>query len=95
MVKTIVGVDGMMCGMCESHVNEAVRNAFSIKKVSSSHGKKQTEIISEESLDHEKLKAAIEKTGYQVTSVTEEPYKKKGFSHEEVTARSFLSALIG
>ena len=47
---------------------------------SSSHGKKQTEIISEESLDHEKLKAAIEKTGYQVTSVTEEPYKKKGFS---------------
>ena len=72
MVKTIVGVDGMMCGMCESHVNEAVRNAFSIKKVSSSHGKKQTEIISEESLDHEKLKAAIEKTGYQVTSVTEE-----------------------
>ena len=29
---------------------------------------------------HEKLKAAIEKTGYQVTSVTEEPYKKKGFS---------------
>ena len=56
MVKTIVGVDGMMCGMCESHVNEAVRNAFSIKKVSSSHGKKQTEIISEESLDHEKLK---------------------------------------
>lgn len=80
MVKTIVGVDGMMCGMCESHVNEAVRNAFSIKKVSSSHGKKQTEIISEESLDHERLKAAIEKTGYQVTSVTEEPYKKKGFS---------------
>ena len=80
MVKTIVGVDGMMCGMCESHVNEAVRNAFPIKKVSSSHGKKQTEIISEESLDHEKLKAAIEKTGYQVTSVTEEPYKKKGFS---------------
>ena len=42
MVKTIVGVDGMMCGMCESHVNEAVRNAFPIKKVSSSHGKKQT-----------------------------------------------------
>ena len=28
MVKTIVGVDGMMCGMCESHVNEAVRNAY-------------------------------------------------------------------
>ena len=27
MVKTIVGVDGMMCGMCESHVNEVVRKS--------------------------------------------------------------------
>ena len=28
MVKTIVGIEGMACGMCEAHVNEAVRNAF-------------------------------------------------------------------
>ena len=28
MIETIVKVDGMMCGMCESHVNEAVRKAF-------------------------------------------------------------------
>ena len=28
MIETIVKVDGMMCGMCESHVNEAVHNAF-------------------------------------------------------------------
>ena len=27
MYKTVVKVDGMMCGMCESHVNEAVRKA--------------------------------------------------------------------
>ena len=61
MVKTTVNVDGMMCGMCESHVNEAVRRAFegSIKKVTSSHSKKKTEIISENALDEEKLKAAI------------------------------------
>ena len=56
MVKTTVNVDGMMCGMCESHVNEAVRRAFegSIKKVTSSHSKKKTEIISENALDEEK-----------------------------------------
>ena len=55
MVKTTVNVDGMMCGMCESHVNEAVRRAFegSIKKVTSSHSKKKTEIISENALDEE------------------------------------------
>ena len=28
MIETIVKVEGMMCGMCESHVNEAVRKAF-------------------------------------------------------------------
>lgn len=33
MVKTIVGIEGMACGMCEAHVNEAVRNAFQVKKV--------------------------------------------------------------
>ena len=36
MIETIVKVDGMMCGMCESHVNEAVRKAFpEVKRVSS------------------------------------------------------------
>lgn len=39
MQEITVGVDGMMCGMCESHVNDAVRAAFpTVKKVSSSHG---------------------------------------------------------
>lgn len=82
MVKTTVGVDGMMCGMCESHVNEAVRRVFDgeVRKVSSSHSKNQTEIISEEALDEEKLKEAINATGYTVVSVAQEPYEKKGFS---------------
>ena len=45
MFKITVDVDGMQCGMCENHVNEAVRGAFPVKKVSSSHSKKQTVII--------------------------------------------------
>ena len=89
MVKTTVNVDGMMCGMCESHVNEAVRRAFegSIKKLTSSHSKKKTEIISENALDEEKLKAAINATGYTAVSVAQEPYEKKGLSlwKEKVT----------
>ena len=31
MLKITLGVDGMMCGMCESHVNDAVRKAFPVK----------------------------------------------------------------
>lgn len=40
MVKITVGIEGMACGMCETHLGEAVRNAFQVKKVTSSHTKK-------------------------------------------------------
>ena len=64
MIETTVRVDGMMCGMCESHVNEAVRKAFpEVKKVASSHTKGQTVIQSEQALDEAKLRDAIDATG--------------------------------
>ena len=50
MVKTTLGIDGMMCGMCESHMNDAIRNNFDVKKVTSSHSKKQTKVISRRSI---------------------------------------------
>ena len=78
MVKIIVGVEGMACGMCEAHINEAVRNAFPVKKVTSSHTKKQTVIIAESSVDEEKLKDVIAKSGYKAVSISKELYKKKG-----------------
>lgn len=81
MIKTTVGVDGMMCSMCEAHINEAVRKAVpEAKKITSNRGKKQTEILSEEPVDVEKIKAAIEATGYTYLGAESEPYKKKGFS---------------
>lgn len=80
MVKTTLGIDGMMCGMCESHMNDAIRNNFDVKNVTSSHSKKQTEVISEEALDEGKLTEIVEKTGYKLLSVDSEPYEKKGFS---------------
>ena len=80
MVKTIVGIDGMMCGMCEAHMNDAIRKEFNVKKVEASHTKKQAEIISEQELDAEKLKKVVADTGYTFTGITSEPYEKKGFS---------------
>ena len=47
MKKTILTIDGMMCGMCESHVNDAIRANFNVKKVRSSHAKNRCEILSE------------------------------------------------
>ena len=79
MIETNVNVDGMMCGMCEAHVNDAVRKAFPVKKVTSSHARGETVILSEEAPDPEKLKAAIDATGYQVLGIQSAPHQKKGF----------------
>lgn len=46
MTRTVVGIDGMACSMCESHVNDIVRRNFHVKSVKASHKKKQAEIIS-------------------------------------------------
>ena len=51
MWKYTVEVNGMMCGMCEAHVNDAVRKACPVKKVNSSRSKNQTVILSETELD--------------------------------------------
>ena len=80
MIKTTLKIDGMMCGMCESHINDTVRKNFKIKKVTSSHAKGTTEIISESLLDETVLKEAVGKTGYKVLEVKTEPYEKKRFS---------------
>ena len=80
MYKITLEVEGMACGMCESHVNDAVRRAFPVKKVSSSHSKGRTEIIAETQLDEAKLRETIGAAGYTVRTVSAEPYEKKGFS---------------
>ena len=81
MLKITVQVDGMMCGMCERHVNDAVRKAFTVKKVTSSHSKGQTVILSEADIDEAVLRSTIGATGYEVKAVSREPYVKKGLFH--------------
>ena len=78
MIQTTLKIDGMMCGMCESHINDAIRNAFSVKKVSASHSKGEADIISEEPIDEAKLRETITKTGYDFICMTSKPYEKHG-----------------
>ena len=70
-MKYILMIDGMACGMCESHINNTVRSTLKVKKVKSSH-KKGTTIIVADELDEQKLIDAINKTGYKVLSVKRE-----------------------
>ena len=37
MIQTTVKISGMACSMCEAHINDTIRRAFSVEKVSSSH----------------------------------------------------------
>lgn len=85
MIRTTVHVSGMVCGMCEAHVNDAVRSAFPVKKVSSSRARGETVIESEMPLDHEKLRQVISNTGYLMLSVSE----------EEMTKRSLIRSILG
>lgn len=78
MKEITLKIDGMMCGMCEAHVNDAVRRAFKVKKVTSSHGKGRTVILTEEDIDMDALKAAIDATGYTVLSADVKDHVKKG-----------------
>ena len=78
MTKTTLKIDGMMCGMCESHVNDAIRKAFPVKKVTSSHKKGETVILTEQPVDEQAVRDALADTGYDVTAVASHPYKKKG-----------------
>ena len=78
MYKTTAKIDGMMCSMCEAHVNEALRNKLSVKKVSSSYKKDETVIISESEMTEEQIIAALDGSGYKVLSVQSEPFEKKG-----------------
>lgn len=77
MIKTTVGIEGMSCGMCEAHINDIVRREFKVKSVKSSVKKKNSEIVSKEPIDEEKLRKAITDTGYTVTGITSEEYVKK------------------
>ena len=77
MIKTTVEVSGMVCGMCEAHVNDAIRAAFPVKKVTSSRARGETVIWSEAPLDRQKLKRAIGETGYAMLSASEETAEKK------------------
>ena len=51
MYKTIVGIEGMACGMCEEHICSTIKKAFEVNKVKASRSKKCAEIITELPLD--------------------------------------------
>ncbi|MDO4805993.1 MAG: heavy-metal-associated domain-containing protein [Coriobacteriales bacterium] len=70
MIKTILGIEGMACSMCEAHVNDAIRKNFVVKRVKSSRRKKTCVVVSEEPLDKDRVRAVLAELGYDLVSIS-------------------------
>ena len=81
MTRTIICISGMGCAMCEAHISEAVRNAFKVKKIKVSRRKGTAVVLSETSLDEERLRGIIRQVGYVVRYITEETVADRDFFH--------------
>ncbi len=79
MYKTIIGVDGMHCDMCENYICETVRKSFEVRRVRASHGKKTAEIWTEAPMSEKALRKAIEATGYPTTTFSCVEAEDEGF----------------
>lgn len=84
MIKTTLVVDGMMCGMCEQHVREAVQKALeehgiAAKKITASRKKKEVAVLAEVPVEERILRSAIRATGYDTGAYRSAPDEEKGF----------------
>jgi copper chaperone CopZ len=77
MLKTTLKIDGMMCGMCEAHVCDAIRKAMpKASKVKASHVKKEASFVTEDKADEDLIRSKIDETGYKVLDIRTEEYKR-------------------
>lgn len=78
MTKTTMKIEGMMCGMCETHICDVIRKTVpSAKKVTASKAKGEASFLAEESVDAKALTLAVNDTGYTCVSVETKPFEKK------------------
>lgn len=77
MIQITLKVEGMMCGMCETHICDTIRNNFPVKKVAASRAKGEAVILTEQVIPTEALQEAVAGIGYSVSDVSMEPYRRK------------------
>jgi copper chaperone len=68
-MKTKVYVEGMSCGHCVKHVNEALSEINNVKNVVVSLDSKTAIFESSEEISEDKIKFAIEDAGYEVVKI--------------------------
>jgi copper chaperone len=80
VIKTIIGVGGMSCQMCEAHINESVRSVVpDAKTIRANRKTRQVVILSEGVIDKAALQQAIVSQGYDFLSYEYGPYESESF----------------
>lgn len=79
MFKTTVKIEGMMCGHCEMHVKDALKNQLGIKNADVSHEIGTAVFETKSEIDKDMIKKTVEDAGYTVLSVQTDEIKG-GFS---------------
>jgi len=68
-MKKMISIEGMSCGHCVKHVEEALKEVTGVASVTVSlEGKYATVELTSE-VDDYKLKEAVEEAGYDVTGI--------------------------
>ena len=60
------GVEGMMCGKCREHVENALKAVSGVKKVDVSLEDKKVKVVAADKVTEQQLKDAVVKAGYKV-----------------------------
>ena len=81
MYVSKIGIDGMMCGQCESHVSALLRKIDGALIVEASHFKNQAVICSPRSIQKEEAEKALEGSGYRLLSFDCNEQEKEPLSY--------------
>ena len=68
LVETDVQIDGMHCGMCEAHINDAIRK-LDVSRVSSSYQTGEVIILAKHPVSAQDLHSVIDPLGYTIKTV--------------------------
>lgn len=87
---TTLGVTGMTCANCVAHVTSELESVDGVEHVSvvlQAGGESEATVFSDEPLDEEALRHAVQEAGYAVASVTVQPNALREQSAEQAPAR--------
>ena len=72
MIKITLTIEGMMCPMCEAHVNKILKAELDGCEIKSNHKKNITTVISQNDVSDEKIRESVLKTGYTLKAIKRE-----------------------